>query len=216
MTLLSTVSMGWMDLLDLAVINSGRVRMFLHAEEPIFTISLLPIRLTAKNTNNNQVKIIWNNPRPSSTRLCRPIKFFFQKENTKLIKDEAEKMNNSIEQLEKASINTDKNVIFIKHCLIFSKIDGKVMQALTDTKSSQTCVFCGASLKEMNNISAVIDKEVQLVALQYGLSPLHSYIRFYEYILHIAYRLDFLRSGRKLLKMIKIYMKSKKAEYKGK
>ena len=66
-------------------------------------------------------------------------------------------------------------------------IDGKVMQVLTDTKSAMTCVYCGVTPKDMNNLKT---KDVNIDALKYGLSPLHAYIRFFECVLHIAYRID--------------------------
>lgn len=40
----------------------------------IFVTSLVPIQLIQGNPNSKENKIIlWQNPRPSSTRFCRPI-----------------------------------------------------------------------------------------------------------------------------------------------
>lgn len=42
----------------------------------------------------------------------------------------------------------------------------------------------------MNDIESVIQRSVKEEALSFGISPLHARIRFYECLLHIAYRLD--------------------------
>lgn len=68
-------------------------------------------------------------------------------------------------------------------------VDGKVCNALSDTSSSK-CYLCGAFPKEMNSIEACTQKPLQVEHLEFGLSPLHSYIRFFEYFLHISYRMD--------------------------
>ena len=41
------------------------------------------------------------------------------------------------------------------------------------------------------NLLAVTNKPVNDDILQFGVSPLHALIRFYECMLHVAYRLDF-------------------------
>ena len=43
----------------------------------------------------------------------------------------------------------------------------------------------------MNDISKVTQRSVEGTSLLFGISPLHSHIRFYECLLHVAYRLDF-------------------------
>lgn len=67
-------------------------------------------------------------------------------------------------------------------------IDGKVANFFT--KSSQKCFVCGALPKEMNDIERVINRSVNKNTLQFGLQPLHAQIRCFEYIFHIAYRID--------------------------
>ena len=158
--------------------------------ESLFQITLVPLRLVAKNHEGND-EIIWNNPRPSSTRLCRPIRFMFEKETPELIERESTKLEREIDHLKSSSIQTGKTNINVNHQLIFCMIDGKIAQVLTNTSSSQVCIICGAKPSEMNNLSIIFDKKIDINSLQYGISPLHSYIRFYECILHISYRLDF-------------------------
>lgn len=69
-------------------------------------------------------------------------------------------------------------------------VDGKVCNALSNYSSTQTCYICGARTTEMNNASSISKKKVNDKMLEFGLSPLHSWIRFMECLLHIAYRLE--------------------------
>jgi len=43
---------------------------------------------------------------------------------------------------------------------------------------------------EMNDLGKCIEKTVRDERYRFGLSPLHSYMRFFEYFLHSSYRLD--------------------------
>jgi len=54
---------------------------------------------------------------------------------------------------------------------------------------------CEAKPTEMNNLEKCLTKEVHETRFEFGLSPLHSYIRFFEYFLHVSYRLE-LKSWR--------------------
>ena len=69
-------------------------------------------------------------------------------------------------------------------------IDGKILNILTDTKSSQVCPICGAAPLKFIDVKEFRSKEVtpKPKTLQYGISPLHSWIQFFECILHILYR----------------------------
>lgn len=59
---------------------------------------------------------------------------------------------------------------------------------ISDT--SCKCYICGATPKMMNDIDNCLNKKVETFTYELGLSPLHSYIRFFEYFIHISYRLD--------------------------
>ena len=55
-------------------------------------------------------------------------------------------------------------------------IDGKILNILTDTKSSQACYIYGATLQKFINIKEFRSKEFtpKPKTIQYGISPLHS------------------------------------------
>lgn len=68
-------------------------------------------------------------------------------------------------------------------------VDGKVCNALTETTSTQKCYLCGATSKDFNNIEAMIQRPVHVDNLRFGLSILHGWIRFFECLLHVAYKI---------------------------
>lgn len=49
----------------------------------LFLTSLVPLQLYFEQPGKEKI-IVWQNPRPSSTRFCRPIRFQFKKETTEL------------------------------------------------------------------------------------------------------------------------------------
>lgn len=90
---------------------------------------------------------IWKNEVPSSTKLCRPIKFTFKKETKDLIIEEVSKMREQINLLEPITFDFDGQKIEINYKMLLTMIDGKVAQALTNTKSSSSCIICKKNFK---------------------------------------------------------------------
>lgn len=127
---------------------------------------------------------------PASTRYCRPIKFVFAKETVNVITTEVNKIKEQVTSLSPTKIIVNDIEVLVKPTLIFCMIDGKICNAVASCASTQTCYLCGAKPKDMNNVSRILEKPVNSNHLSLGLSPLHSWIRFFECILHISYRLD--------------------------
>ena len=65
-----------------------------QTDASVVLISVVPIRLEAKY--EDKTVIVWQNPRPSSTQYCRPIKFMFVSESTELIVSETAKVKHQI------------------------------------------------------------------------------------------------------------------------
>ena len=70
-------------------------------------------------------------------------------------------------------------------------LDGKLCNFMTNTSSTQSCYICKAKPLEMNNLELVSHKSPNIENYGFGISPLHSWIRFLECCLHISYRLAF-------------------------
>jgi hypothetical protein len=57
------------------------------SDSDIFVTSVVPVQLHATKTSGDKI-ILWQNPRPSSVRYCRPIWMQFKKETAELAKEE--------------------------------------------------------------------------------------------------------------------------------
>ena len=97
----------------------------------------------------------------------------------------------------------------VKHTMILAMVDGKVCNALTNTASTMRCYICGATSKHFNKLSRT--REVGPNAIKFGRSILHARIRFFESLLHLAYKLP-LRKWQIKTEADKNIMKAKKKE----
>ncbi|XP_055839998.1 uncharacterized protein LOC129907699 [Episyrphus balteatus] len=154
----------------------------------MFLTSLVPLRLVLNKTNEIPV-VLWQNPRPSSPRFCRPINLEYAKETNELVKEKKEKIDNEIRNLISSVVNLNACSYKVTHKPIFTMVDGKICNSLTDTNSTLRCYLCGATSKDFNNLELVSQKETQSDYLSFGISVLHSWIRTFECILHLAYKL---------------------------
>lgn len=152
-------------------------------DSSVFITCLVPIRLTLGEN------VIWQNPSPASTRYCKPIRIEFRKETTEFIVEEKNKMDEEIRNIQNSNVLVQSKQIGIKHKLIFSMIDGKVCNAITETTSTMRCFICGATSTHFNKIDDMIARTVKTKTLDFGLSVLHGWIRMFECLLHVAYKI---------------------------
>lgn len=152
----------------------------------IFLSSLVPIRLIV-NVDGDK-KIIWQNPSPSSPRYCRPIRIRFIRETKDTTKEEIQHIENQIRNLIKTEVSQLNGVsLSIKHILLLTMVDGKVCNAATNTSSTMRCYICGETSKNFNNLTK--KREENPETFKFGLSILHTRIRFFEFLLHLSYKL---------------------------
>ncbi|RVE44545.1 hypothetical protein evm_010791 [Chilo suppressalis] len=145
----------------------------------IFQTSVVPLQLIY----SSEKKILWQNPTPSSPRYCRPIRIRFVKETTDVTNEEMNYIQSQISTLSSTNINDTS----IKHRMLFTMVDGKVCNAATHTKSTMRCYICDATVSEFNDLSN--ERPCKKENFSFGLSLLHARIRFFESVLHVAYRL---------------------------
>ncbi|CAG9760348.1 unnamed protein product [Ceutorhynchus assimilis] len=143
----------------------------------IFLSSLVPVRLLCGKQN------IWQNPNPSSPRFCRPIRMRFVKENKDITNEEIEYVEKQARNLQATKL---KENIEIRHKLLPTMVDGKVCNAATNTTSTMRCYICGKTSKNFNDLTKESPEKHE--TLQFGLSILHARIRFFEYLLHLSYK----------------------------
>jgi len=150
----------------------------------LFLISAVPLKL--QTTNN---VLLWKNPKPSSIRYCRPIKFEYQKETAEYTRQEVGNIEKEIKSLKKFNVEKGGKILKIEYKLLFTMNDGKVISAISNVPT-QNCYICYCKPSEMNNIGKAKGREINEENLKYGLSTLHAWIKFLECVLHISYKLD--------------------------
>lgn len=160
-----------------------------YSDANIFMFSLVPLRLMARKIETDSEEIIWDNTLPSSISLCRPIKLLFAKESTELTKKEVELMNNQIRNLNPTLCQLGDVNVSVEPVMIFSMVDTKVVNDVTDTYS-QACYVCGRSGKRLNDARSNVDSD-DPTKYKFGMSPLHAYMRSMELLLKISFRYIF-------------------------
>lgn len=108
----------------------------------------------------------------------------FKKETSDLVRTEIESVKQQISEI----IPTQFESFQIHHQFHLTMIDGKVFSVIAES-SSQTCGICGATPKVMNDLNSIKNLPPNTNMYEYGLSTLHAWIRCFECILHIAYRM---------------------------
>lgn len=116
----------------------------------IFLSSFVPLQIVCGENNN---KVLWQNPTPSSPRFCRPIRFRFIKESTDVIKEEISYVENATRSLTPTQVNLNGCEYTFTHVMKMTMIDGKVCNAATNTTSTSRCYICGATSKDFNNLN---------------------------------------------------------------
>jgi hypothetical protein len=70
-------------------------------------------------------------------------------------------------------------------------IDGKICNAISENRSTQRCYICDATPKVMTDLTSIFSRKTKTEYFAFGISPLHTKIRTFECLLHIAYNLKF-------------------------
>ncbi|CAH0560531.1 unnamed protein product [Brassicogethes aeneus] len=130
-----------------------------NSDANIFLSSIVPLRLMSGN------KIIWQNMQPSSPRYCRPIRIRYVKEDKDITNEE-------IEYIENQALNLQAT---------------RVCNAATNTSSTLRCYICGKTSKSFNELTSTNPENPE--TFKFGLSILHARIRFFEFLLHLSYKI---------------------------
>lgn len=156
-------------------------------DSSLFVTTIVPLKLI-----NETQQIIWLNKTPQSVRFCRPLKIEFIKETTALILAEKENLDAQIRNMQIYLYKFKEKYIYVEYTGHMTLIDGKVLNILSGTNSCQSCPICGAKPKQLLDIKDINSKvfTAKAHALQYGISPLHAWIRFFEFVLKISYRIE--------------------------
>ncbi|CAH1973696.1 unnamed protein product [Acanthoscelides obtectus] len=117
------------------------------------------------------------------------IKFLFKKENADLVRNTEEEIITKIENLIPIEIKTKEGHSYIIEVdMMLIMLDGSVGNVLLETNSTMKSIICGATPKDMNTLTG-INCPPNVDNYRFGLSTLHCWIRLFECLLHIGYRL---------------------------
>ena len=159
-----------------------------EADNQVLFTSMVPLQLV--EVNSDASRVVRSNRTPSSGRFARPLKLEYARETAELSKAELAYWNGQIGALKSHTVNLGDIVIEVSFELLLTMIDGKVQTAITDTSSPAVCNVCNATPKQFNDLEQVRSRAIREDSLMLGLSTMHSWIRFYEFILSVAYKLQ--------------------------
>ncbi|CAB0044283.1 unnamed protein product [Trichogramma brassicae] len=112
--------------------------------DSLFCTSLLPLQLVDKYTGI----VYWSNPRPSSTRFCRPIKIAHEKETPETARNEEQDLQQQIEDLTDFKYKSC-SISFEMH---LTMIDGKITSSERTRKPMFHFICIDKSGKEMKAV----------------------------------------------------------------
>lgn len=159
------------------------------SDASIFFTSFVPLQLVYVDIVTNNTIVVWKNPRPSSPRFCRPIDLRYEKESVDLTKKVVDNVQEQINKLTPFEDVVDGKRCVVSYKLCLTMIDNKVCNALTETTSAMRCYLCRSTSKDFNDIDKILKQPIIEDHLKFGLSTLHCWIRCFEFLLHLSYKL---------------------------
>lgn len=103
-------------------------------DSTIFITTIVPVVI-----ENESESIVWENPVPNSTRLCRPVRLKYEKETKEAIVAEHNRMQKLIENLQVLNTVIEDNILRIQPKLVLTMVDTKIINTLEDNKATTKC-----------------------------------------------------------------------------
>lgn len=153
-------------------------------DEFLFIVAMVPLKMTNIDSQGE----VWLNKTPSSVLFCRPIKLIFMQEKPSLIHNVEMDLMEQIERLLPFKTKVNDFNVEINFKLYLTMVDGAVTNVLAHNRASMNCYLCGATPSVMNSFHCM-QRTIDERHLQYGLSTLHAWIKTFECLIHIAYRM---------------------------
>jgi len=144
-------------------------------DSSLITVTMTMLKLIHREGEGKEQKVttLWENESPQSPHSCRPIQLEFEKESEEYVLRTKKEIDGQIEKLPLHLLKTmiDKNVL-IDYSFFFTMIDGKILNFVTGTKSSQNCPICGATPTQMKDKTKIGKFKPKEDALQYNIQPI--------------------------------------------
>ncbi|XP_062543340.1 uncharacterized protein LOC134210917 [Armigeres subalbatus] len=117
----------------------------------------------------------------------------FVKESKEVVIDCKNTIERELSELVPVKIDLEQEkYVLVDFDFVMSMVDGKVLNYITGTSSMQNCPICKATPNVMTSLEEFEKGYIpEIGTLIYGISPLHAWMRFFECLLHISYRMDF-------------------------
>ena len=149
-----------------------------YDDDQVVVTSLVPLHLATEDGIP-----VWHNGTPNSPRFCRSVAIKFAKETPSLVLQDKQTMDDQTAALMPLA-NAGATC---RYDLQMTMVDGKIVNTISGTSSAQRCSMCGATPSIVNHLDDV--RRLPVINVEYGLSSLHCWIRVFEAVLHISYRL---------------------------
>lgn len=120
----------------------------------IFMASLVPLRMrlyneSSSSSSTNSFQDMWINSTPGSKFLCRPIRFEYVKEDRNTTQTLVDDIRKEIADLVPIFVEICGRITKVSFQLHLTMIDGKVANAITETRSYWKCNICGKKLQNL-------------------------------------------------------------------
>lgn len=152
-----------------------------RGDKTLILFSFVPLELRTASS-----LLVWRNPAPGSPRYCRPFKIIFKEESTECVVQETSHIESQIRTLSLFKVMIGDTEITVRHQLLLTMVDGKVVNSLTGTTSTLRCFICRATQVELEKLQSPPADAVE--NFRFGLQTLHAWIRLLEFLLNIAYK----------------------------
>ena len=131
--------------------------------------------------------ILFNNPSPSSTLFCRPLRIYFRKENSSFLKEVFKSLETEVLNLKQFSCTFDDKEYTFNGNFYPSMNDGKVVNAILGITYSRHCFICNSRGDSISKVSPSASSYSNSDIFKFGIQPLHILIRVTEWVLKISY-----------------------------
>lgn len=119
----------------------------------MFLSCLVSLQISSEDIHH----IYWKNFCSSSPRFCIPTSIIFEKESFALLHREKASIDRQIQNIACTNVMIGIEQIQINPVFIFSMINRKRCNNLSDTTSAFWCYLCKAISKDFNNILKILD-----------------------------------------------------------
>ena len=157
------------------------------SDQSLLTIGLIPLCLqTCDGT------VIWRNKGARSGRAVRPIRLSFEQESKVVVLSQKERVEREISMLQDFDFQLDERFpCAIGYMMHFTLLDGKILAYVLRT-GGRACPLCGQGPSKFNDPENLYNGTFKPKegSLQYGISPLHAWLRTFDFLLGLSSKLD--------------------------